>query len=276
MSAAPATRPSTPAPMSETARLINTFIAPSKTFTDLKRVRRWWVPWLLITVISYALVAVVAQKIGFQQVTENQLKLSPKRAEQLEKLPPDRRARQMAVAVTFTKAISYAIPAVNLLFFLVIAAVLMATLNFGAGAEIPFGTALAVVTYAYLPGLVRVLLAVIAVLAGLNPRNLQLPESRGHQPGVLHGSGGLPNALPAGLQPRCRHAMGAGADWDWLRLRQQAQSARRRWLLSSAGTRWWCWQGWPSARCSRSRNRRLTSKLLQIKRIQCPGGRVCA
>lgn len=176
MSAAPATRPSTPAPMSETARLINTFIAPSKTFTDLKRVRRWWVPWLLITVISYALVAVVAQKIGFQQVTENQLKLS-KRAEQLEKLPPDRRARQMAVAVTFTKAISYAIPAVNLLFFLVIAAVLMATLNFGAGAEIPFGTALAVVTYAYLPGLVRGLLAVIAVLAGLNPEtfNFQNP-----------------------------------------------------------------------------------------------------
>ena len=34
-------------PMSEGARIINTFIAPSKTFTDLRRSAAWWAPFLL-------------------------------------------------------------------------------------------------------------------------------------------------------------------------------------------------------------------------------------
>ncbi len=44
-----------PAPLSEPARILNTFIAPSKTFTDLQRKSSWWAPWLLISIVSICL-----------------------------------------------------------------------------------------------------------------------------------------------------------------------------------------------------------------------------
>jgi len=175
MSTTPA--PAAAEPLSESARILNTFVAPSKTFTDLKRSASWWVPFVLITIVSYALIAVVAQKVGFEQVTRNAVRLTPRRAAQLEKLPPEQQQRQMALATSITKGISYAIPVVTLLYFLVIAVALMASFNFGAGAELKFGTSLAVVIYASLPGVLRGLLAIVSLIAGINPEsfNFQNP-----------------------------------------------------------------------------------------------------
>jgi hypothetical protein len=161
-----------PAKLSAMSRMVNTFIAPSQTFTDLKHHTTWstWVaPWLLTAILSWIFVAVMAQKIGFEQVSENQLKMAPQRAEQLEKLPPEQRARQMALSVTITKAISFAVPFFSLIFLVIVAAVLMATFNFGVGAEVPFKVALAVVFYAGLPGIVRSLLGILSMLAGVDP-----------------------------------------------------------------------------------------------------------
>ena len=36
-------------PLSQAARIVDTFIAPSKTLTDLGRNPSWWVPWLLVS-----------------------------------------------------------------------------------------------------------------------------------------------------------------------------------------------------------------------------------
>ncbi|HXE91882.1 MAG TPA: YIP1 family protein [Terriglobales bacterium] len=161
-----------PPRLSTISRMVNTFIAPSQTFTDLKHYTTWttWIaPWLVTAIFSWMFVAVMAQKIGFEQVSENQIKMAGKRAEQLEKLPPEQRARQMALSVTITKVISFAVPFFGLIFFVIVAAVLMATFNFGVGAEVPFKVALAVVFYAGLPGIVRSLLGIISMLAGVDP-----------------------------------------------------------------------------------------------------------
>jgi hypothetical protein len=42
MTAATVTPIPEPAPLSEFERIIDTFIAPSKTFTDLRRSAAWW------------------------------------------------------------------------------------------------------------------------------------------------------------------------------------------------------------------------------------------
>jgi hypothetical protein len=42
--------PEEPAPLSEGRRLIDTFFAPRKTFTDLRRNASWWAPYLIIAV----------------------------------------------------------------------------------------------------------------------------------------------------------------------------------------------------------------------------------
>jgi hypothetical protein len=175
MSTAPVAAPAAPAPdsgqpgLSQGARIVNIFFAPSKTFTDIKRSASWWAPFVLMAIVSYGFVAVVAKKVGFEQVVQNQMRLNPKASERLEQLPADQREKQMRIQVAVTKGISYAFPVVNLIVLTIIAAVLMATFNFGAGAEIPFKQALAVVIYSNLAGIVKAVLAMVALLAGSDP-----------------------------------------------------------------------------------------------------------
>ncbi|MDP9263403.1 MAG: YIP1 family protein [Acidobacteriota bacterium] len=175
MSTAPVAAPAAPAPdsgqpgLSQGARIVNTFFAPSKTFTDIKRSAAWWAPFLLMAVFSYGFVAVVAKKVGFEQVVQNQMKLNPKAQERIEQMPADQRAQQMRIQVAVTKGISYGFPVFNLIVLTIIAAILMASFNFGAGAEIPFKQALAVVIYANLVGIVKAALAMVSLLAGADP-----------------------------------------------------------------------------------------------------------
>jgi len=154
--------------LSEPQRIINTFVAPSSTFADLRRNATWWVPFVLSCIFAYAMIFTVDKQVGFERVTENQIKLNPKASERMDQLPPDQRARQMDISVKVTKGISYAIPVIVLIVNIIIAAVLMATFNFGVGTEIKFGQALAIVMYAGLVGIVKSVLAVITLFAGSN------------------------------------------------------------------------------------------------------------
>src|SRR5580698_3101750 len=87
----------TPAPepssLSEGARIIDTFIAPSKTFTDLRRNASWWGPWLLISIFALIFIYSMDKKIGFEQINRNEIAHSA-RADQFDKLPPDQQQTQ--------------------------------------------------------------------------------------------------------------------------------------------------------------------------------------
>ena len=91
MAALPVTPMPTPPPgeppLSEGARIINTFIAPSKTFTDLRRNANWWAPWLLISVFGLLFVFVMGKQIGFEQISKNSIAQSS-RADQFENFLP--------------------------------------------------------------------------------------------------------------------------------------------------------------------------------------------
>src|ERR1700733_13264712 len=83
MAAAPVlpASPAQPAPLSEGARIVDTFISPSKTFTDLRRNASWWGPWLLISIFSVLFIYTIGRQIGFDQISRNQIAPSS-RAEQ--------------------------------------------------------------------------------------------------------------------------------------------------------------------------------------------------
>jgi len=153
-------------PLSEMERVVDTFIAPSKTFSDLRRSANWFVPWLLLAIASVALVVVVDQKLGMVKVVENQLAMQPKQAAQLEKLSPEQRASQMQTVIRFNRVIAYAYPVVIVIVLAIIAAVLLGSFNFGFGAELTFSQCLAVCMYASLPGILKVLIAILAIAVG--------------------------------------------------------------------------------------------------------------
>ena len=154
------------APLSEPARLINTFVAPSKIFTDLRRSASWWLPFLISAIVSVMFVYVVDQKVGFRKAMENQIRIQPKQAERLERMPADQRETAMRQQTGFWRVFSYASPLVGLLFYLIIAAVLFATFKFAASADIGFKTMYALVVFAWLPAIFVSLLAVVSLLAG--------------------------------------------------------------------------------------------------------------
>lgn len=176
---ASATPPAPTGPeMSLGARVINTFIAPSQAFAAIPRSPAWWLPWVLLLLGSIAYVGGVQNKIGFDQVYQNNLRMSPKQAERLEQAPPDQKARAMQLGVTITRFVSYGFPVLRLIGWIILAAILMATFNFGMGAEIPFGTSLAVTAWGTLPEIFRSVLGAVLIFAGkVDPEgfNIQNP-----------------------------------------------------------------------------------------------------
>lgn len=174
MSAAPVpAAPPTAPKMSEGARIVNTFIAPSKTFTDLRRSAAWWGPWILIAIFSLAFIGSMAKQVGFEQINKNQISHS-KRADAFDKLPPDQQARQLQIGSKIIAVFGYGSPLFILLFTLISTAVLWATFRFGAGAETTFGQAYAISMYAGLPGIVGAILGTISLFAGVNPEGFDI------------------------------------------------------------------------------------------------------
>lgn len=178
-SLSPASAPPQETALSEPQRLINVFIAPQSTFADIRRKASWWVPFVLSCIFAYGLIFTVDKQVGFERVTENQIKLNPKAAERMDQLPADQRARQMDISVKITKGISYVFPVIVLIVNIIIAAVLMATFNFGLGTEIKFGQALAIVMYAGLIGIIKSLLAIVTLFAGSNLDNFNFSNPVG-------------------------------------------------------------------------------------------------
>ena len=158
--------PQHPAPLSEGQRLIDTFIAPSKTFTDLRRNASWWAPFIAIVIVSYLFIYAVDQKVTFQTVVDNAIKMQPKAQARMENVPVEKRQQVMQQQVTFTKYISYSVPAIALLIYLVFAAVIFAAVKFGANAEVRFAAVFALIVYTRLPELLRALLSSVSLFAG--------------------------------------------------------------------------------------------------------------
>ena len=161
------------APLSEGARIANTFVAPSKTFTDLRRSASWWGPWLLISIFSMLFIYAMGRQVGFEQISRNQVAHSS-RAEQFEKLPADKQAEQIQLSSKIIRYFAYGSPLMILFYFLISTLVLWTTFKIAAGAETTFGQAYAIVMYASLPGIVGAILGIVSLFAGVDPEGFDV------------------------------------------------------------------------------------------------------
>ena len=166
MTSATPALPDEPKPLSEAERVIDTFVAPTKTFTDLRRSSNWLVPAVLLILGTLAVVWTAQTKIGFPKIVDTQLQTQPKAMERLDKLDPETRAKQMESIVKINEVISYCFPIILLVWLLIVAAVLWGTFNFGFGTELTFNQCVAVCMYTSLPGLVKGILTIVVILLG--------------------------------------------------------------------------------------------------------------
>jgi Yip1 domain len=168
------------APLSQVERVIDTFIAPSKTFNDILRNSTWWLPWLLGVLVTLGFSVAIQQKIGWDKTYANiLLQGSEAQQERLAQLPADQQARQKAIGAAITKYIVWASPVMGLLFAAIAAGVLLMTLNFGLGGHAKFGEMFAVWMYATLPWLIQATLGIIVLFAGLDADSFNLKNPVG-------------------------------------------------------------------------------------------------
>jgi hypothetical protein len=169
MATLPTSSPET-APLSEGARIIDTFVSPSKTFTDIRRSAAWWGPFLVTALIGLAFVYTVDKKITFRKVTDNQIAMSPKASQRMEQMNAVDREVATARQAKITGYIAYCFTAFILIWFLIVSLVLLLTFKFGAGAsDLTFSRIFAVCMYAGLPGVIKSLLAIGSIVAGVSP-----------------------------------------------------------------------------------------------------------
>jgi hypothetical protein len=154
--------------LSEIERVVDTFIAPTATFKDILRNASWWLPFVLLVVSSLATAFVVERQVGFDQVYENQVRMSPKTQERMADMDPAQKAQATRISVAVTKYITYGSSILIAVFLAIYALILWATFNFGLGAKTTFGQVFAVTMYAALPYMVISLLTIVTLCFGGN------------------------------------------------------------------------------------------------------------
>lgn len=104
-----------PPQMSEVATLGNIFIEPGRTFEDLRRKPRFILALLITCMVFAGYIIAFQQKMGekrYEQFIVEQIDKNPQAAA----LPADQKQKQIALSMTITKYIGYAIPVFLVIF----------------------------------------------------------------------------------------------------------------------------------------------------------------
>jgi tetrahydromethanopterin S-methyltransferase subunit B len=186
------------APLTETQRVIDTFVAPAKTFIDIRRKATFWGPLVIMILICIGFGFAIQQKIGWERVFENNLNQSPAKAEKLESAPNADTIK--AISAKVTAGFTYGAFVIILIITALYALLIWATVNFGFGGTSKYGQIFAVNMYATLVVNIKFLLAIIAIFAGLAPDSFLINNPVGTNIGYY-----LSTDFPLWLRALCTH-----------------------------------------------------------------------
>jgi len=158
-------------PLSQVERVVDTFVAPSKTFTDIIRNRSWWLPFVLICIVVWGSAFAIDRTIGFVAVAQHQTEQNSRAADQMAQLSPDQRAARYQMIGRISRIVTYCVPLFVLAVVAIEALVLWGSFNFLLGAKTTFSEMFAVIMYAGLPRLFIAILNIIFLFAGVGTEN---------------------------------------------------------------------------------------------------------
>jgi hypothetical protein len=159
--------------MSEAGRLSGIFWEPKPVFQDLAAKPRFWVPLILLTLVSLVYVVAFTSRVGYENMIRRQMETNSR----VQELSAEQQEQAIEMGLKFAVPMGYASAALGMgIGSLLIAAILLACFNFLGGAELKFKQAFSITCYSFLPsGLASILALVVMYLKDPADFDIQNP-----------------------------------------------------------------------------------------------------
>ena len=146
--------------MSEVERLTGVFFAPAKAFADIARRPRWWIPVIILGIVSTIFLNAYSQRVGWERVVRQAIEQSSR----ADSMSAQQREQAIAVGANVARFVGYGGAVVNSVIAIFIVAVVMLFMaNNLMGAEIRLGSMMGIVSYAFLPQVLVVALSMLVM-----------------------------------------------------------------------------------------------------------------
>ena len=181
-------------PLSEVARVVDTFVAPSKTFMDIRRKATWWLPFVLVCIVSFGFAYAALHKVGLPTLVDSVIHGNASLSDRLANSTPDQVAKIRA-SISNQFRFMYIAPVFILIVGLIIAGVFLGTANFIFGGKANYKQMLAVWFYGTLPLLFISILTIITLFAGMQSDAFNIKNTVGTNIGYFLQGGDSPHWL---------------------------------------------------------------------------------
>jgi hypothetical protein len=167
------------------SRVIGVLFSPKPTFESIVKRPTWIVPVILMCIIGLAVTAVFAQRVGWRSYIERQIEQNPSAQKRMEGLTADQREDVLEKQTKFWGAFGYVLPVVATFLGLAIAATaLMVAFNVVGGTRTKFATAIAIVSYAWVPFLIHGILSIVTMYLK-DPATIDIKNLLASNPGAF-------------------------------------------------------------------------------------------
>lgn len=173
--------PEAPESVNSISRMFAVLFSPKKTFESVVRHPTWFLPVLLIAVLSLGVVGLFGYRGGWPAYFQKQMASNSR----MQQMPPDQQQRVLEQEIKYGPPFAYI--EVGIVIFVgavVIAAILLGVFNGLAGTRLNFKTSLAVVSHAWMTGLVSGILGIL-IVALKDPNTIDLQNIVASNAGAL-------------------------------------------------------------------------------------------
>jgi len=179
----------TPESVNSIGRIFGVLFSPKATFASIARRPTWFLPLLLITLVSIGAAVLIGQRIGWRAVIEQQVAKNPAAQRQLEQLTPQQRQQALEAQMKYVGiAVYVASVAGPAIIILVVAAALLGLFNLVGGVSMRFATSVGIVAYAWMPRVIYGLLAIV-ILFLKDPQTVDVQNIVASNPAVFLSDG---------------------------------------------------------------------------------------
>ena len=145
--------------MSEAARLAGVFFSPGKAFADIARRPRWWVPLILISILSTIYLTAFTQRVGWESVLRPAIESN----QATQNMSVQQREQLISTAAGYYKYVGYGSVLTMLLYVFIVAVILMFLFDTMMSAGIGLKRMMAIVAYGFLPLVIQTALSMVVL-----------------------------------------------------------------------------------------------------------------